>query len=449
MYLFDFSQFQLSWNKTYPSGDLRTISEQSEEGAGPNVHLEHAEDAMFDEGHEGGKSAAHYIHSLANGLRGKHGPDFKVTTKYDGAPAVIFGVHPQTGKFFVGTKSVFAKTPKLNYSLKDIEKNHGDSPGLVTKLKAAFTNMRKLNIPHGEVYQGDMMYTPEDLKSEQIDGKEHLTFTPNTLTYAVPHGGEDAKRIAASKMGIIVHTGYKNFGTKDLQTEFSPDLSHIEQHPHVWMKDAQLSRGDGEKQLSAADHKKIVEHMRIAHEHLDKSKDFVNGIAGHAGLRPIMKMFVNDMVKRGVEKPTKEHVMDFITARHNAEADKLKTQAGKDRVHARRIEMLNHLQQNSGHLENMLAAHHNIAAAKHLLIGGLKKTKGIATYARTQKEDPNTKQVTDHLESVAPEGFVMIDTGTGKALKAVNRSEFSKMNFERGKMAQMKRAQQAQGEDNG
>ena len=80
---------------------------------------------------------------------------------------------------------------------------------------------------------------------------------------------------------------------------------------------------------------------------------------------------------------------------------------------------------------------------------GLKKTKGIATYARTQKEDPNTKQVTDHLESVAPEGFVMIDTGTGKALKAVNRSEFSKMNFERGKMAQMKRAQQAQGEDNG
>jgi hypothetical protein len=175
----------------------------------------------------------------------------------------------------------------------------------------------------------------------------------------------------------------------------------------------------------------------------------VNGIAGHAGLCPIMKMFVNDMVKRGVEKPTKEHVMDFITARHNAEADKLKTQAGKDRVHARRIEMLGHLQQNSGHLENMLAAHHNIAAAKHLLIGGLKKTKGIATYARTQKENPDTKEVTDHLEPVAPEGFVMIDTGTGKALKAVNRSEFSKMNFERGKMAQMKRAQQAQGEDNG
>lgn len=441
MYLFDFSQFQLNWNQTYPDGSLRTISEAKEE-TGPNVHLEHAEDALFDEGHEGGRSAAHYIHSLANGLRGKHGPDFKVTTKYDGAPAVIFGVHPVTGKFFVGTKSVFAKKPKINYSLKDIENNHGDSPGLVTKLQAAFTHLRKLNLPHGEVYQGDMMYTPDDLKMENIEGKEHLTFTPNTLTYAVPHNSEDAKTIAASKMGIIVHTGYRNFGTKEMSTEFSPDLGHIEPHQDVWMKDAQLSRGDGEKQLSAKDHKKIVEHLKAAHKHLDDSKDFLNGVAGHGSLRPLMKMFVNDMVKRGVEKPTRQHVMDFITARHNAEADKLKTQAGKDRVHARRTELMSHLLQNTQHIDNMLAAHHNIASAKHVLIGGLKKTKGIATYARTQKIHPETKEVTDHLESVAPEGFVMIDTGTGKALKAVNRSEFSRMNFERGKMAQMKKEKQ-------
>lgn len=431
---------------------IQFLNEQAEEGAGPNVHLEHAEDAIFDEGHEGGRSAAHYIHSLANGLRGKHGPDFKVTTKYDGAPAVIFGVHPVTGKFFVGTKSVFAKKPKINYSLKDIVDNHGDSPGLVTKLQAAFTHLRKLNIPHGEVYQGDMMYTPEDLKMENIEGKEHLTFTPNTLTYAVPHGSEDAKRIAASKMGIIVHTGYRDFGGKNMSTQFSPDLGHITGHPSVWMKDAQLSRGeDGEKQLSAADHKKIVEHLKAAHKHLDDSKDFLNGVAGHATLRPLMKMFVNDMVRRGVEKPSRQHVMDFITARHNAEADKRKTQAGKDAVHARRTELMTDLLQNPHHIDNMLAAHHNIAAAKHVLIGGLKKTKGIATYSRTQKAHPDTKEMMDHLEPVSPEGFVMIDTGTGKALKAVNRSEFSRMNFERGKMGQMKKEKQQaeQGEENG
>ena len=238
-----------------------------------------------------------------------------------------------------------------------------------------------------------------------------------------------------------------------MSTEFSPDLGHIEPHSDIWMKDAQLSRGDGEKQLSAADHKKIVEHLKAAHKHLDDSKDFINGVAGHASMRPLMKMFVNDMVRRGVEKPTRQHVMDFITARHNAEADKLKTQAGKDRVHARRTELMADLLQNTQHIDNMLAAHHNIAAAKHVLIGGLKKTKGIATYARTQKQNADTKEISDHLEPVSPEGFVMIDTGTGKALKAVNRSEFSRMNFERGKMAQMKKEkkqdQQEEGEENG
>ena len=232
-------------------------------------------------------------------------------------------------------------------------------------------------------------------------------------------------------------------------THFSPDVSHLGEHPDVWMKDAQLSRGDGtEKQLSAQDHKKMVEHLKAAHGHLDASKDFINGVASHPRLNPMMKMFVNDMVKRGVEKPTKEHVMQFITDRHNKEADTKKSQKGKDAVHARRTELLTHLMQNGQHLDNMLAAHHHLASAKHILIGGLKKTKGIATYARTQKENADTKEVEDHLEPVSPEGFVMIDTGTGKALKAVQRSDFSKMNFERGKMGQMKK-QQAQGEDNG
>ena len=36
------------------------------------------------------------------------------------------GTDPEDGKFFVGTKGVFAKTPKLNKSPEDIETNHPD-----------------------------------------------------------------------------------------------------------------------------------------------------------------------------------------------------------------------------------------------------------------------------------------------------------------------------------
>ena len=48
-----------------------------------------------------------------------------MTVKWDGAPAIICGINPENGKFFVGTKSVFNKTPKINYNISDIRKNHG------------------------------------------------------------------------------------------------------------------------------------------------------------------------------------------------------------------------------------------------------------------------------------------------------------------------------------
>ena len=48
--------------------------------------------------------------------------DARVTVKWDGAPAVICGVNPDNGRFFVGTKSVFNKvSPKISYSENDVD----------------------------------------------------------------------------------------------------------------------------------------------------------------------------------------------------------------------------------------------------------------------------------------------------------------------------------------
>ena len=49
----------------------------------------------------------------------------KVSVKWDGAPAIVFGTNPANGKFFVGTKSVFNKRQvKINYTNEDIDQNH-------------------------------------------------------------------------------------------------------------------------------------------------------------------------------------------------------------------------------------------------------------------------------------------------------------------------------------
>ena len=79
----------------------------------PNKHLEHLEDSIFD-----GRRVA--LAAVKQALTVK-----KVSVKWDGAPAIVFGTNPANGQFFVGTKSVFNKKKVLiNYSYEDIETNH-------------------------------------------------------------------------------------------------------------------------------------------------------------------------------------------------------------------------------------------------------------------------------------------------------------------------------------
>ena len=83
-----------------------------------NTHLEHLEDDIFNAGSAGAKNSIAFLESLRDMLSsGKGGGNTKVTVKWDGAPAIVCGKDPQTGEFFVGTKSVFNKTtPKIGYN---------------------------------------------------------------------------------------------------------------------------------------------------------------------------------------------------------------------------------------------------------------------------------------------------------------------------------------------
>ena len=86
-----------------------------------NTHLEHLEDNILNGGSQGGKEAVAFLRSLGDMLD-QGGADTRVTVKWDGAPAIICGVNPENGRFFVGTKSVFNKvSPKISYSESDVE----------------------------------------------------------------------------------------------------------------------------------------------------------------------------------------------------------------------------------------------------------------------------------------------------------------------------------------
>jgi hypothetical protein len=92
----------------------------TESKEGKNLHLEHLEDNVLNSGVAGARESINFLQSLRDMLAGKAQSHVNVTTKWDGAPSIFVGTNPENGKFFVGTKSVFNKNAKLNYTDEDI-----------------------------------------------------------------------------------------------------------------------------------------------------------------------------------------------------------------------------------------------------------------------------------------------------------------------------------------
>ena len=169
------------------------------EAAGKNLHLEHIEDEILDNGINGGRAAINFIQSLRDMLAGSAKTSVNVSTKWDGAPAIFAGTDPSDGQFFVAKKSVFNKNPILYKKESDIDLS-GD---LGDKFKVALSEFSKLGIKG--VIQGDLLYTKSTLESSV---KDHWTFQPNTIMYAVPKDSDIGTKISKSKIGIVWHTTY-------------------------------------------------------------------------------------------------------------------------------------------------------------------------------------------------------------------------------------------------
>ena len=88
-----------------------------------------------------------------------------ITTKWDGAPAVICGIDPADGEFFVGTKGVFAQEPKAAKTQSDVQRMYDGV--LAQKLSTCLTYLKPV-VRRG-ILQGDLLFT-NDKSFEQIDG---------------------------------------------------------------------------------------------------------------------------------------------------------------------------------------------------------------------------------------------------------------------------------------
>jgi len=384
-----------------------------------NLHLEHLEDEVLNNGVVGTRSAINYLQSLRDMLAGSSKSSINVTVKWDGAPAIFAGINPENGQFFVGTKGVFNKNAKINYSYDDIDRNHPSS-GLNQKLKVALTELSKLGIK--DVLQGDMMFTQEDLENKTIDGKQYVTFQPNTIVYAVPM--ESAQRILSSKMGIVFHTTYSGKTMEDMSASFSVNLRGLAKTSDVWYSDAEYRDTSGSINFNKYETDAITKVLSQAGKtfHTLKS-EFLSMISQDDEIKTMIKTYNNTKVRTGQKiTNTRMHtkgLIEYVYDKLKKEVDKVKRPQNKRIKQQNMDRLMKEFRSNSSQLVKIFDMQNLLVDAKEMVIRKLEKSKGLMDlFIRTE----NGYKVTQ------PEGFVAIDK-LGKAVKLVDRLEFSRANF--------------------
>ena len=382
-----------------------------------NTHLEHLEDDIINRGAVGGENAINFLKAVRNMLAGS-GKGTNMTVKWDGAPAIICGVNPENGKFFVGTKSVFNKTPKINYTSRDIARNHG---GVVAdKLNVCLANLSRLRIKG--ILQGDLLFT-NDLKAVTIDGEKMVSFTPNTITYAVPQNSDLGKRILKAKMGIVFHTSYSGKTMDKLSAGFGTVTGSSNRNVFLASAGYKSSAVMFDKQELS----KFDAQIRMAEGSLRRAKPILDlmskNISDDLSVGYRLKTYFNYYIKNSNAGMDKVSVMqkqfrDYYENYINAEIDSRKTPRGKEKFIRAKKDNLRFIDRNKSALYMAIASHITLGNAKNTLLQKMSQIQSIGNFLRTSTG----------YRVTAPEGYVAVDSVAG-AIKLVDRLEFSRQNF--------------------
>jgi hypothetical protein len=387
-----------------------------------NTHLEHLEDDIINNGSAGATNSIRFLKSLRDMLTtGKGGTNVKVTTKWDGAPAIVCGTDPELDLFFVGTKSVFAKSnPKICYSDADIETFYGDHP-IKDKLKQCLSMLSTL--PIQGVLQGDLLFT-ETPPLTTMGGKRCYKFKPNTITYCVEAATKMGQRVGGADLGIVFHTYYRGSSIESMSAGFGVDVSKLQGNKKIAVFSSTFQNVNGKANLTSTELNKINNTINTAESNLNRGKAFLDKVSNEKGTvstPALFKIYFNQVVKSG-RLPSSSRAMgqdftNFVTQRYNAEIAKKKTPKAQKDWTDKKDECIKYLNTNATVMYAALSGFMNLIQAKIQIINKLNKIEGVGTFL----EDENGYKVT------SPEGFVAIQDGA--ALKLVDRLEFSRANF--------------------
>ena len=382
-----------------------------------NTHLEHLEDSILLDGEQGAKDAFMFLDELARVFTGTQSNNFKITTKWDGAPAVFCGIYPGTDKFFVGSKSIFNVNAKVNFTDKDIDDNHGNSPGLAKKLKDCLKYLPELGIEG--IAQGDLLYTDDKVK-KKINGTDCIIFQPNTITYCIPKEDELYDKAANAKLGVVFHTSYSGKDIGSMNATFGYDVSKLNDSKNVLVLSAETGQLGSDVLLTKNEKTNLAQLKTASKKSLSDASSFLDQVAEQISSKDQLvigtrlKIFFNKYVREGRKLPkdtvfVKEFQNYFETEVKKA-ADKLNTPKGKAAKLAKLYDGLDMIKDNEKALKGTVNLYSAIQSAKEMFIRKLETGERFCTYLRTE----------NGYDITAPEGYVAIQEGN-TAVKLVDR----------------------------
>ena len=212
---------------------------------------------------------------------------------------------------------------------------------------------------------------------------------------------------------------------EDLSAKFGANAKRLNSTKNVWSTDATFKDASGKATFTKEETKKFRNLLNMANGSLKKATPYlrvINQNRNDLSVSTQLKIFLNTYIRGGEQIRDTKNVLARFDKYYDAvlqkKVDSVRTAAAKKKWNVVKQNGLKELRGNKTSLYYVIATYITFQTAKTMVIRKLQQAEGIGTFLRT----PNGYRVT------APEGFVAIDH-VGKALKLVDRLEFSKANF--------------------
>jgi hypothetical protein len=242
--------------------------------------------------------------------------------------------------------------------------------------------------------------------------------------YAIPTNSHLCEKILNAQIGIIFHTTYSGSTIRDLQSSFNVDLSELNTVDSVWFDDATYLDESGHATLTEEETDFVVQHLECAEDIFNQLQESdLDAMVEHPELVNMIKMHANKNIREGqwIGPRYIDQLITFIHERIESEKQKLKTEQARDRWEQKKQQLHSFIDKERHMLEQVFTFQWHIVMAKNVLIEKLHTLNEIDTFLETA----------DGYSVTSPEGFVAVDHLTNRAVKLVDRLEFSRANFER------------------